>query len=221
MCSPRGIFLDEIGDVSVPVQIKLLQILQERVFFPVGDHEARRFSGRIIAATNKRLDELRQDGRFRDDFYFRLCSDEVVLPTLRQRLQEDPHELDVLLENILSHFYGETSLLKIASLRNILTQEVGTDYQWPGNVRELQQAVKRIILTGRYQGEQALKKNGTEVTDSLTAGIKNGRFDAETLLAEYCATIYERYGTYEEVARLTKLDRRTAKKYVHKGLKSS
>ncbi len=219
-CAPHGvIFLDEIGDASIPVQIKLLQVLQERVFFPVGDHEARRFSGRIIAATNRRMDELRRDGRFRDDLYFRLCSDEIVLPTLRQRLQEDPQELDLLLGSTLAHLYGETSSSKIESLRNILMRDVGTGYQWPGNVRELQQAVKRIILTGRYRGEQAPKKSSLAAADSLAAGIKDGRFDAETLLAEYCASLYERYGTYEEVARITKLDRRTAKKYVHRELK--
>jgi DNA-binding NtrC family response regulator len=218
-CAPHGvIFLDEIGDAGIPVQIKLLQVLQDRVFYPVGSHEARRFSGRIVAATNRQLDQLRQDGRFRDDLYFRLCSDEVVLPSLRQRLAEDPRELDLLLESILTRLYEETSLSRIAWLRDILMRDVGAGYQWPGNVRELQQAVRRIILTGKYQGErQPVQQKGAAATDSLTAGIADGRFDAETLLAEYCASLYERTGTYEEVARITKLDRRTAKKYIQRG----
>ena len=114
-CAPHGvIFLDEIGDVGVPVQIKLLQVLQERVFFPVGSHEAKRFSGRIIAATNRQLDDLRQSGKFRDDLYFRLCSDEVVLPPLRLRLGEDPRELDLLIDSILSRLYGESTTARIA-----------------------------------------------------------------------------------------------------------
>jgi transcriptional regulator with AAA-type ATPase domain len=219
-CAPHGvIFLDEIGDSGIPVQIKLLQVLQERLFFPVGSHEAKRFSGRIVAATNRQLADLRQRNKFRDDLYFRLCSDEVVLPTLRQRLQEDPRELDLLIESILIRLYGDSSSARIKSLRDILVRDVGADYQWPGNVRELQQAVKRVILTGRYRGDQALKKSEVSGADSLTSGIKDARFDKESLMAEYSAFLYERFGTYEEVARVTKLDRRTAKKYVHIGLK--
>lgn len=216
-CAPHGvIFLDEIGDAGVSVQIKLLQVLEDRVFFPVGSHEARRFSGRIIAATNRPLVELRHCGKFRDDLYFRLCSDEIVLPPLRQRFQEDPRELDLLLTSIVSRLYGETSSAMIESLRDIVLRDVGTDYEWPGNVRELQQAVKRIILTGTYAGQQAPKKKRTSATDVLTSGVNDARFDADTLLAEYCSSLYDRFGTYEEVARITKLDRRTAKKYVHK-----
>ena len=89
-CSPHGaIFLDEIGEVSAPVQIKLLRVLQDRVFSPVGSHEQVRFRGRVIAATNKPLDALRGPGGFRDDFYYRLCSDTITVPPLRQRLRED------------------------------------------------------------------------------------------------------------------------------------
>src|SRR5512133_1671932 len=97
-CSAHGaIFLDEIGDVSIPVQTKLLQVLQERTFSPVGGHEKQRFRGRVIAATNKPLDVLRRGGQFRDDFFYRLCSDVVVVPTLRQRIEEEPGELDDLI----------------------------------------------------------------------------------------------------------------------------
>ncbi len=221
-CAPHGaIFLDEIGDVGIPVQIKLLQVLQERLFFPVGSHEARRFSGRIIAATNRQLDALRRDGRFRDDLYFRLCSDEIVLPTLRQRIREDPKELDLLLAAMVARFSGEASPERIAWLRDILLRDVGADYSWPGNVRELQQAVRRIILTGHYRGEQMLHADGSRASDALSRGIRDGALDADSLLAEYCASLYERHGTYEEVARITKLDRRTAKKYVHRGLKET
>ena len=95
-CTPHGsIFLDEIGDVSVPVQIKLLQVLQERHFVPLGSHEAKRFKGRVIAATNRPLAELR-DGRMRDDFYYRLCSDVIEVPALRQRIAESAGELEQL-----------------------------------------------------------------------------------------------------------------------------
>ncbi len=86
-CSAHGaLFLDQIGEVSVPVQIKLLQVLQERTFTPLGGHDKKRFSGRVIAATNRPLGELCREGRFRNDFYYRLCSDVIEVLTLRQRL---------------------------------------------------------------------------------------------------------------------------------------
>jgi DNA-binding NtrC family response regulator len=216
-CAPHGvIFLDEIGDIGIPVQIKLLQVLQERIFFPVGSHEARRFSGRIVAATNRPLDELLVTGQFRDDLYYRLCSDVITLPTLRQRLLEEPVELGNLLDAILSRLTGETSDREKQLVKMVLKQDVGQDYQWPGNVRELEQAVKRIILSGRYQGmpRAGVKSGGAE---RLAQGMQEGLLNAEALLAGYCALLYQRFGTYEEVSRRTQLDRRTVKKYVQMG----
>jgi transcriptional regulator with GAF, ATPase, and Fis domain len=86
-CSVDGaLFVDEIGDISVPVSIKLLNILQNPTFSPVGGHETKRFTGRVIAATNKSFRELRRARTFRDDFFYRLCSDVIVVPPLRQRI---------------------------------------------------------------------------------------------------------------------------------------
>ena len=217
-CAPHGvIFLDEIGDISVPVQIKLLQVLQERIFFPVGSHEAKRFNGRIISATNRPLDELLVTGKFRDDLFYRLCSDVITLPPLRQRFQEEPEEMDNLLGSILSRLAGETSDREKQLVKKVLKRDVGPDYQWPGNVRELEQAVKRIILTGHYLGVRtdAKKQDGV---DRLALAVKEGMFNAEGLLASYCTLLYQRFGTYEEVSRRTQLDRRTVKKYVQMGV---
>lgn len=213
-CAPHGvIFLDEIGDVSIPVQIKLLQVLQERIFFPVGSHEAKRFSGRVVAATNCRLDEVLGTGRFREDLYYRLCSDVITLPTLRQRLREDPAELDKLLDSIQSRLAGETTDRERQLVKSALRRDVGAGYRWPGNVRELEQAVKRIILTGSYQGRKS-DTGKADLADRLTVGMKDGNFNAEELLAVYCGMLYRQSGTYEEVSRRTQLDRRTVKKYV-------
>jgi transcriptional regulator with PAS, ATPase and Fis domain len=88
------------------VQIKLLQILQERTFSPVGSHDRLRFHGRVIAASIRPLNELRQQGVFRDDFYFRLCSRIITVPPPRQRLQEEPRELEILVTSILKRILG-------------------------------------------------------------------------------------------------------------------
>ncbi|MBJ6723330.1 sigma-54-dependent Fis family transcriptional regulator [Geomonas sp. Red875] len=217
-CAPHGvIFLDEIGDVGAPVQIKLLQVLQERIFFPVGSHEAKRFSGRIVAATNRPLEDMLTAGKFREDFFYRLCSDVITLPTLRQRLQEEPAEMDNLLDSVLSRLAGEASDREKQLVKNALKRDVGPDYHWPGNVRELEQAVKRIILTGRYQVMKG-EKQKQDAADWLVLRMKEGTLDAEGLLAGYCGLLYQHFSTYEDVSRRTDLDRRTAKKYVQMGL---
>lgn len=213
-CAPHGvIFLDEIGDVSLQVQIKLLQLLQDRTFSPVGSHEMIRFSGRVVAATNRPLNELRWEGKFRDDFYYRLCSDVITLPPLRERLREDPKELDLLLDNLLVRIAGGAPGRERLLIRKVLERDLGRNYHWPGNVRELEQAVKRIIVTGHYRGETAASGGG-EDGDRLARAIAEGSLSAESLLSRYCVFLYDRYGSYEEVARITRLDRRTVKKYV-------
>ena len=212
-CSPHGaIFLDEIGDVSVPVQIKLLQVLQERTFSAVGSHEKVRFRGRVIAATNRPLAEMRRRGEFRDDFFFRLCSDTIVLPPLRVRLQEDSGELPLLLGAVVRRTVGDAAPEMVDEMTALLLREPGPGYPWPGNVRELEQAVRRILLTRRYRGEES--SAAATPLDRLTEGISGECYDAGGLLAAYCALLHDRHGTYEEVSRITGLDRRTVKKYI-------
>ena len=210
-CSPHGsIFLDEIGDISVPIQIKLLQVLQERSFSPIGSHAKLRFHGRVIAATNQPLDDLRRNGLFRNDFYYRLCSDTITVPSLRQRIDEDPQELAHLASHVLSRIVGRSSEELVELVLASLRRNLPADYPWPGNVRELEQAVRRILLTSSYEGD-----SGIEAPEPLCAA--EPELDANTLLTQHCRILYERHGTYEEVARRMKLDRRTVKKYLQQG----
>jgi DNA-binding NtrC family response regulator len=212
-CSPHGaIFLDEIGDVTIPIQTKLLQVLQERTFSAVGSHERQRFSGRVIAATNRPLDLLRRAGHFRDDFYYRLCSDVIVVPPLRQRLAEDPAELALLLQHLVQRLAGEPVPEIVARVLSVFLRDLGPDYAWPGNVRELEQAVRHVLLDGRYTGDAGGGRAGRQ--EQLTRGIEQGALEATTLVRGYCALLYERHGTYEEVARRTGLDRRTVKSHI-------
>jgi two-component system, NtrC family, response regulator HydG len=215
-CSAHGaLFLDEIGEVSIPVQIKLLQVLQERVFTPLGGHEKKRFSGRVIAATNRPLGQLRRDGRFRDDFFYRLCSDVIEVPSLRQRLAESTAELKLLVELLVRRIAGADDAELVAEVLETLDASLPRGYAWPGNVRELEQAVRRIVLTGRYAADLAETVQNEETV--LLAKVRAGELTASELLARYCAVLYRRLGTYAEVAKRTRLDPRTARKYVDGG----
>jgi DNA-binding NtrC family response regulator len=212
-CSPHGaIFLDEIGDVSTPVQIKLLQVLQERTFSPVGSHEKRRFRGRVIAATNQPVDALRDKKVFRDDFFYRLCSDVITVPQLRRRIEEQPAELEHLVKHLVTRMTGGEAPNLVTLVLDALRVRVGPRYAWPGNVRELEQAVRRILVTGRYDGDT--RGVAPDLRSRLSAGLDQGSLDADTLLAGYCALLRERHCTIEEVARRTNLDRRTVKRYL-------
>lgn len=214
-CSPHGtIFLDEIGDLSLHVQVKLLQVLQGRIFSPVGSRIQQRFSGRVIAATNHPLDKLRREGAFRDDFFYRLCSDVIVVPPLRQRIREEPAEMSDLLFHVAERILGEPAPELILAVEDLLHQQPGDDYRWPGNVRELEQAVRRILLTRAYHGDRHAPGTEDDLPALLHRAIEENDLSAQELLSGYCLLLHQRYGTYEEVARITGLDRRTVKKYI-------
>jgi len=219
-CSPHGaIFLDEIGDVSVPIQIKLLQVIQERHFSPVGSHEKRTFRGRVIAASNKSIEKLREQKLFRDDFFYRLCSDVIVVPPLRDRIRESSRELNDLIGLTVGRIVGESSSDTIeeltAMVRSVIDRDLPPEYPWPGNVRELEQCVRRVLLTHSYAGDYSAA--AADFKASMIESIDRGSYTAQQLLTDYCRLLYERYGTYEEVARRTNLDRRTVKKYLTSG----
>jgi transcriptional regulator with PAS, ATPase and Fis domain len=212
-CDPHGaLFLDEIGEVSIPIQIKLLQVLQDRTFTPVGGREKKRFSGRVIAATNQPLGDLRRQGRFRDDFFYRLCSDVIEVPTLRQRIAESPRELEELVQLLVARIAGREAPELVASVLEALESGLPRGYVWPGNVRELEQAVRRILLTGRYSAD--LQQASSDEAEVLTGQLLEGRLTADAMLARYCAMLYRRLGSYTAVAERTGLDPRTSRKYV-------
>ena len=206
-CPAHGVlFLDEIGEVPPAVQVKLLRVLQERTFTPLGSERSERFRGRVIAATHRPLEELRAGGCFRDDFYYRLCSDVVVVPPLRQRLAEDPSELMPLLRTLADRIGGSATLA--TTVMEAIERDLPRDYGWPGNVRELEQTVRRVLITGRCALPQP------QPSGDVFGAARAGNLSARELLELYCAQLYERFGTYEGVAQRTGLDRRTVKKHI-------
>lgn len=212
-CSAHGaVFIDEIGDIDIPTQVKLLNVLQDRVFSPVGSHEKLRFSGRVISATNRDIRQLRQQGLFRDDLYYRLCSDVIVVPGLQQRLAQEPDELGKLIGGLLERVIEHPDQRLIKRIEDRIRAYVPAGYHWPGNVRELEQCIRRICLTGSYGISQA-------AAASAPSGfqLEQPEISAQQLQQRYCRFLYDQHGSYETVARITGLDRRTAKKYIMSG----
>lgn len=212
-CSLHGaILLDEIGEVSEPIQIKLLKVLQERAFTPVGSHTEHRFKGRVIAATNRPLKDLRDPAKMRQDFYYRLCSDIITIAPLRQRIREDANELAILLDLTVQRIAGVKSPELVKMVLEVIDQDLGSDYGWPGNVRELEQCVRGILLNHHHTAHAIDTLDGAR--SILVESLDQGTLDAKSFLSGYCYLLYEKWGTYEAVARRTGLDRRTVKKYI-------
>ena len=215
-CSPFGaILLDEIGEVGEPIQIKLLQVIQERIFNRVGDHRDRTFRGRVIAATNLPAGQLIGGQAMRKDFYYRLCSDLIVVPPLVQRIHEDPNELEDLLQVVVQRIVGVPSAELVSWVKANICRAPGIDYRWPGNVRELEQCVRRILLKHAYSPLQP--PSPLDLASRLQTGIQQQDISAKALVAGYCLTLFQHHKTIEAVARITGLDRRTAKKHIENG----
>ncbi len=143
----RGtLFLDEVGTMSMPLQMKLLRVLQEREFERVGDSQTIKVDVRVIAATNADLGRMVAEGGFREDLYYRLNVIPVTLPPLRDRREDIP----LLVQHFLQKFCGEaqrpTMTVSQAAMRALMT------HAWPGNVRQLENAMERgVALSGSRQ----------------------------------------------------------------------
>ena len=134
------IFLDEIAEMSPPLQSKLLRVLQEKSVTPVGGNRAIPVDARVITATNKDLEEEISEGRFRADLYFRLNVIPIRIPPLRDRRDDVPL--------LIEHFVGKYNREKKRSLEGVRPEslEILRRYNWPGNVRELENLVERIVV---------------------------------------------------------------------------
>ena len=137
------IFLDEIGDTSPDFQSKLLRVLQERQFYPVGGEQPKTTEARVVAATHQPMEELVSEGGFREDLYFRLRVVEIRVPSLRERRGDIP----LLAQHLLGRIRRETG----ATVRSISPEAMTSlqEYDWPGNVRELQNALTRAAIVAR------------------------------------------------------------------------
>jgi len=192
------IFLDEIGDVSSSVQVKLLRVLQEREIVRVGESKPRKIDVRVMAATNQDLSKAIREGKFRDDLYYRLCVIEILVPPLQQRKE------DIL--PLARHFVERLAKkLKMPNLRLDATCiDYLLEYSWPGNVRELENILERAAV---------LSKNEVILPESLPPTVVHSetrrRSDSE-LLTRSLAQVEQDH--IEAVLELTSQNRSRAAK---------
>jgi DNA-binding NtrC family response regulator len=137
------IFLDEIGDMPVDLQVKLLRVLQEKEIEPVGGRSSIKINVRVIAATNRNLEKEVADGRFRLDLYYRLNVFPIVLPALRDRMEDIP-----VLAHHFINMYNRKSGKKITGLSDKVLKNMMA-YSWPGNIRELEHLIERSVLLAK------------------------------------------------------------------------
>ena len=218
VCGPLGtVFLDEIGELDAAIQVKLLRVLETRTFQRLGETALRRFHGKIIAATNRDLAAEMREGRFRQDFYYRLCSDMITTPSLKDQLADSPDDLHNLLLFIADRVAGDEAEPLAAEVEAWIDQHIGRDYDWPGNIRELEQCVRNVMIRGRYlpSAEGAV---GGDWQQALIAELQTGALSADELLRLYCTIAYSRLGSYEQTAKQLKLDRRTVKSKIDEDL---
>ncbi len=179
------IFLDEIGDLEPSLQVKILRALQERSFEPVGSTKTVEVNVRVIAATNINLEQAVDEGRFREDLFYRLNVIPIAVPALRERRTDIPL--------LLSHFMEHFNRTKSRGLSGISpdAMECMINYQWPGNIRELENLVERItILKGQGQVEMTdlpvKYKSGKNVNSEVgTVEIPDSGMDFNSAVDAY------------------------------------
>jgi PAS domain S-box-containing protein len=167
------LFLDEVGDISAAMQVRLLRVLQERVYEPLGSVESAKADVRIVAATNKKLSELVEKGAFRDDLYYRINVMRLDLPPLRERKEDIPLLID--------HFISRFNRLQNRNI-SCVTNEVLASlvyYDYPGNVRELENIIERCFVL--CQGEIIEAKHLPESVRPLAAVDRPAGERAKTL----------------------------------------
>ncbi len=212
-CGEYGtVFLDEVGETDPSIQVKLLRVLQTRQFQRLGDSKLLSFSGKVMAATNRDLPEEIAKGNFREDFYFRLCSDRIETPSLKEILRQDKNELNRFVFHISLQVAGPDDGEGLAEeASRWIKTNLGQAYEWPGNFRELEQCVRNILIHGQYSPESLgisrdqMERLGKAARQKLTAN---------QLLSQYAQSLYGQCGSYEETAKILEVDRRTAKRYV-------
>ena len=208
------LFLDEIGETSQAMQVKLLRVLQEQELQRVGGEETLRVDVRIIAATNRDLDEEVKKGTFREDLYYRLNVVMLTVPPLRDRREDIP-----LLVNYFVKKFAEKNRRTVECVTSSCL-DLLCRYAWPGNVRELENAIERgvILMRGDQLTEKSLpltiQRQQEAVLDQAMEDRPNSLFEAEKNMI--LQTLNETGGNKSEAARRLGITRKTLQNKLHK-----
>jgi len=204
-----SIFLDEIGDMSFNLQVKLLRVLQEKTFERIGGSKTIKVDLRIIAATNRKLEDLVAENKFREDLYYRLNVVPIHIPPLRERKQDIPL--------LFSYFLERSNQINNASIEGFSEEamDVLIEYDYPGNVRELQNLVERLVVlkkTGYIDLDDLPEKfYATKKREEVPLEIEKGY---ETLVTEFEKTLIlqalnETKGVKSKAAQILSMNRTT------------
>jgi DNA-binding NtrC family response regulator len=134
------LFLDEIAELKPELQVKLLRVLQDKKFVPVGGNREVKTNARIIAATNRNLEHMIEEGQFREDLFYRLNVMPIFLPPLRDRKEDIPALIQTFIKKFAKAMNSEIQNISIEALQKL------QEYQWPGNIRELENAIERAFI---------------------------------------------------------------------------
>ncbi len=198
------LFLDEIGELPIEIQPKLLRLLQEREYERLGEHKTRLADVRILAATNRDLKQQVEDGKFREDLYYRLNVITLKLPALRER------RLDLMrfAGNYLKAF-AEQADKQLQGLSDEAARAV-RNYHWPGNLRELRNAIERavILCKGEWVEIEDLPEQVRGVDDQPLEGnvVVGAEISLEELEREHIRRVIEETSSYEAAARVLGID---------------
>ena len=205
----QSVFLDEIGELPAEVQVKLLRVLQNRRFQRVGDNQSREFYGKIISATHRDLGAAIEQGHFRADLYYRLCSDIIRTPSLATQLADNADELHHLITLVTAKIVNTEIANEVAKEAHDWIRQHLPNYTWAGNMRELEQCVRSILIHGAYY--PARGGNIKDCKQQFANEIMAGNLDHDTVIGRYYALVYSQTQNYEAAAQRLNTNWRTVK----------
>ncbi|MFO7803170.1 MAG: sigma 54-interacting transcriptional regulator [Desulfovermiculus sp.] len=202
-----SLFMDEIGELSLNMQVKLLRAIEGQGYTPLGGREVKKADVRIIAATNKDLSQLMQAGKVRKDFFYRIHVIPITLPPLRERTDDIPL--------LIHHFLQQNSQSDQAATLPKGVMQAMMKYHWPGNVRELQNTIHRYLAFGRvdFLGAQGLETGGQNTSQPFASSGEDHATLQEVINArerEYIEHLLHAHRWHRSrVAEILGIDRRT------------
>lgn len=208
------IFLDEIAEIPIYLQVKLLHALENHEIYKVGSSNSTRVNARILAATNKDLKEMVRDGKFREDLYYRLNVLPIFIPPLRDRQDDIP---------LLTHYFLNKYNNKYCMNKQLTTEAYRalSQYQWPGNIRELENVIERLVITCDQDIVDVYHVHSTVYGPSdkkviQINGIMPLKQAVERVEKELLFKALEEFKTTREVAKVLEIDQSTVVKKMNK-----